>query len=339
MLWRGAAGDVGPSEIDWRLIVEVNERGEHVAIVVYDPEDIDAAYAELDARFMDVAARESSDPDVAAVTTPVADPVVPVAESSTPMLRIPSNAAIRLLNRIHERGTPGRTDGLLALVTEDFRFDDRKKEALENYRVTEVDAAGKLCAIVLFDADDRAAAHEELFERYVAMGADGMPQSSIEWLRGVNAHDLVRARGAMADDFVLDDYRRTGMGRLEGADTYIDALVALYELIPDARMDSLYTVAAERHGRVMVARTWGHNREGGEVESLRVVLVHHIGEKKRNVPLSAVINDALRAALAPRRQEASQFSMPTYGDARRRMRLTPAEVSEALEDDDVRSLR
>ena len=60
---------------------------------------------------------------------------------------------------------------------------------------------------------------------------------------------------------------------------------------------------------------------------------------KRNVPLSAIINDALRAALAPRRQEASQFSMPTYGNARRRLRLTPAEVSEALEDDDVRSLR
>lgn len=59
---------------------------------------------------------------------------------------------------------------------------------------------------------------------------------------------------------------------------------------------------------------------------------------KRNVPLSAVINDALRAALAPRRQEAPRFSMLTYGDAHRGMRLTPAEVSEALEDDDVRSL-
>ena len=51
MLWRGAAGDVGASETDKRLIVEVNDRGKHVAIAVYDPEDLDAAYAELDTRF------------------------------------------------------------------------------------------------------------------------------------------------------------------------------------------------------------------------------------------------------------------------------------------------
>jgi ketosteroid isomerase-like protein len=51
MLWRGAGGDVGPSEIEWRLIVEVNDRGEHIAIVVYDSDDLDAAHAELDARY------------------------------------------------------------------------------------------------------------------------------------------------------------------------------------------------------------------------------------------------------------------------------------------------
>lgn len=37
MFWRGAAGDVGPSEIEWRLIVEVNERGEHIAIAHAGP--------------------------------------------------------------------------------------------------------------------------------------------------------------------------------------------------------------------------------------------------------------------------------------------------------------
>lgn len=51
MVWRGADADIGESEIEWRLIIEVNASGEHVAIVSYDAGDVDAAYAELDARF------------------------------------------------------------------------------------------------------------------------------------------------------------------------------------------------------------------------------------------------------------------------------------------------
>ncbi len=51
MLWRGADGDIGPSEIDWLVIVEVDEHGDHTAVVVYDPDDLAAADAELDARY------------------------------------------------------------------------------------------------------------------------------------------------------------------------------------------------------------------------------------------------------------------------------------------------
>ncbi len=51
MLWRGEAGDIGPSEIDWLLIVEVDDRGNHLAVVAFDADSIDAAYAELDARW------------------------------------------------------------------------------------------------------------------------------------------------------------------------------------------------------------------------------------------------------------------------------------------------
>jgi hypothetical protein len=51
MLWRGAEGDIGPSEIDWILVVEVDDRGDHVAVVAFDPEDLAAAYREIDARW------------------------------------------------------------------------------------------------------------------------------------------------------------------------------------------------------------------------------------------------------------------------------------------------
>jgi hypothetical protein len=42
---------VGPSEHEFLGMIEVNERGEAVAGVLFDPDDLDAAYEELDARF------------------------------------------------------------------------------------------------------------------------------------------------------------------------------------------------------------------------------------------------------------------------------------------------
>ncbi len=145
----------------------------------------------------------------------------------------------------------------------------------EALRLAELDAAGKLRALVLFDAEDRAVAHTELFERYVASGADGMPRGVIEYLRGLNEHDLIRARTGLCDDFVLDDHRRTGLGRIDGADAYIASVAAAYGLAPDLRVDPLYTAATAAHGRVALARASGTNTEGGAFESLYTVLVRY----------------------------------------------------------------
>ena len=150
---------------------------------------------------------------------------------------------------------------------------------IENYRVTEVDAAGKLRTILLFDADDRVAAGEELFERYVASGAEGMPLGAIEFLRAWNEHDLVRSRRGLCDDFVLHDHRLAGMGRLAGPGAYFASVAALYQLVPDVRIDCLYHVAIANGGRVSVMRTSGVNTEGGEVESFFVLLALYREEK------------------------------------------------------------
>jgi class 3 adenylate cyclase len=49
--WKGADRDVGPSEVDLVDLLEVNAAGEQIASVFFDPDDLDAAYAELDARY------------------------------------------------------------------------------------------------------------------------------------------------------------------------------------------------------------------------------------------------------------------------------------------------
>jgi hypothetical protein len=51
MRWQGAAGDVGPSEVDWLLLALVDARGDHVLVISFEPTAQGAAYAELDARF------------------------------------------------------------------------------------------------------------------------------------------------------------------------------------------------------------------------------------------------------------------------------------------------
>jgi hypothetical protein len=51
LVYEFSGGDVGPSEIAFLILTEVDERGRIVAYVRWDMEDLDAAYAELDTRW------------------------------------------------------------------------------------------------------------------------------------------------------------------------------------------------------------------------------------------------------------------------------------------------
>ncbi len=144
--------------------------------------------------------------------------------------------------------------------------------AVDSLAVTEVDANGLFVACISFDPDDRAAASAELFERWVRSGAEGLPPETIELARAFNAHDLERMRALLPAEFYLDDRRRTGVGRIEGVDAYLASLAALWELSGDLRSDALYTVASADHGRLMVARWFGTNAEGGDFEAVFVTL-------------------------------------------------------------------
>jgi len=108
---------------------------------------------------------------------------------------------------------------------------------------------------VIFDGDQRALAQAELFERWVASGADATPPAAIEVARALNAHDLGRLQAALPADFLVDDHRRPGIGHVAGADAWLASVAALYELRADFRMDDLYQAAVAPHGRVAVGRS------------------------------------------------------------------------------------
>jgi hypothetical protein len=49
--WEGTDDLVGPSEIEYLLLIEVDGRGEHILVIMFDPDALDAAHAELDDRY------------------------------------------------------------------------------------------------------------------------------------------------------------------------------------------------------------------------------------------------------------------------------------------------
>src|SRR5262249_54172042 len=144
----------------------------------------------------------------------------------------------------------------------------------------EVDAEGRFVAQVVFDVDDRRAACVELVDRYSRHETGRWaPAASFEFRLALITHDLARCRAALPDDFVLDDHRRTGAGRIEGADEYIKWIAALFELASDAIIESLYEVATAPHGVLAIGHMFGTLAEGGAFESVFVQLVHWRGNQ------------------------------------------------------------
>ena len=109
---------------------------------------------------------------------------------------------------------------------------------IEHLRVAEVDEAGRLSAMILFDLDDERAAQREAWARWAAIDPVAAPWVELlaEFTEAWNVHDRTRVRACFADDFVLEDHRHAGIGRIEGAEAYVDSIVALWDLAPDQRL-------------------------------------------------------------------------------------------------------
>jgi class 3 adenylate cyclase len=138
----------------------------------------------------------------------------------------------------------------------------------------EVDTEGHLVAIIMFDADDRRAASMEMFERYARSDeARRLPAGLFEAIRAVNARDLDRLRAALPDDYLVNDRRRTGAGRLENADRFITSQAAEFELTSELTVEPLYIVAAEAHGLLAMTHSFGTLADGGAFELVFVLLV------------------------------------------------------------------
>jgi len=200
--------------------------------------------------------------------------------------------------------------------------------------VTEVDVAGRMVAVIVFDPDDRRAASREMLARYArGEGARSIPASAFELIGAMNDHDLGRCRAALGDDFVFHDHRRTGVGRIESVDAYVAWLGALFAQSPDAIVEPLYYIATEPHGFLAIGHTVGTNISGGPFESVFVQLVLNQGARIVGAELFELEDlDAARARFADLRSDPVRIPPNTACYVRDR-------VLRSFEADDWQTLR
>jgi ketosteroid isomerase-like protein len=161
------------------------------------------------------------------------------------------------------------------LMLERLRIAAPDGQTVEVLHLVEVDAQGRILAVILFDADDLRAASSEMVERY-ALSDEGrrIPPALGEFLRAYRDHDLARLRAMLPDDYVLDDHRRTGVGRLEGAEAQVAAVAEMFRLTPDAMLAPLYIIAVEERGLLAMMHLFGTLADGGAFETIFLALAH-----------------------------------------------------------------
>ena len=113
----------------------------------------------------------------------------------------------------------------------------------------------------------------------------GSRRRSSRFSRALTGHDLDRLRAVVPRDFVFDDHRRTGLGRLESAEDYLAAVAVLFEQSPDVLIEGLYVIAEERHGSLGVTHRFGTLAEGGTFESVFVQIALYRGDQLAGLEL------------------------------------------------------
>jgi hypothetical protein len=141
---------------------------------------------------------------------------------------------------------------------------------VEYLGVVETDEAGRITAMILFDLDDARAAQREAWARWTAIDPVAVPWVAVigAAVESFDAQDWKRLRTLFADDVIVDDHRRTGFGRIEGADAYLSTVAVLWDLAPDQRVElGWFWPAVERHGVITRGRRFGSLADGGAFES------------------------------------------------------------------------
>ena len=326
VVWIGTR-DGGAFESPFLWVVELDTAGRAQNLDFYDPHHLDAARARFEAlrpdplRIPPNAATRANDRWDAAMAAADWDALRALhgpsfqLEDRRRLIRMTIDREGAVGNARHLReGGWRRVDTLLATAGDRLALRrsvwttgaSSAASEVELLVVDEVDGEERYVRSVIFDPDDRAAASDELAERYARSTfppalADGV----VENIRARRNRDLTRIRASLPDDFYFDDQRRTGLGRIEGADAYLASVAAFFELSPDVvGGEPLYYLVEASYGALYVGHTFGTLTEGGEFESVFVVIVLYGSERLAGAELFELEDlDRARARFAELRPD------------------------------------
>jgi hypothetical protein len=301
--WLGTQ-EGGPFEAAWLTVSEHDVRGRVRRFDQYDLDQLDAALA----RYAELA--EAPHPlriPLNAATRASQRVAELVAAGDWPALRalatpdfsfddrrrralVRGDVELYVKNLEWVRSWQGRRvePELLATVGERVSLDriaytgDVEGSAFEGefLRLSEVDAEGRLCAVIHFDADGRSDAFGEAHARFAAGEAGTIGgQAPIAALHlAIARHDWEALRGCLAPDAVIHDHRPLRLGEL-GPDPWVESLRVQVELAPDVNAEAFRILAWNRHGRVHLMRVFGTLREGGPFENVFVTVFLTEGDR------------------------------------------------------------
>jgi tetratricopeptide (TPR) repeat protein/ketosteroid isomerase-like protein len=314
----------GPSESEWINVVEVDAGGRRIATVAFDPDDVDAAYAELDARWQAGEAQEH--PRSAAWVTTLEQRITErdwdgVADLCAPSLvahdhrlvgwgtlRGPAafvesmRAMVELSPDAHLRTTHVRTSARGHLVERTW-LGTRDGGAFESpyLSVAELDERGQAVRIDFYDPHHVDAA----LARFAELARAAPPTPRIENVATrfnertqtlLAARDLAGLTATLAPALRVSDRRR--LGRLElDRDQHVESLRFLLSF-PDCHV--VAETLATRGRRLALFRQVGRfsGRDAGPSELEHLLIIEVDGEGEHLTALVFFDLDALDAAHA-----------------------------------------
>jgi ketosteroid isomerase-like protein len=323
----GADLSSGPSEVEWLSVAEVNGAGAVVATVMFNPDDFEGAYAELDRRQRASAPRPSE--SLAAHAAP--NLATAAMDRAHAAFAARDWAALRGAWAANATFEDRRRHMLLSLDAERWLADvqenvgaspdasiERRLTCTSGERVAierrisrggsagglqgpyeietlwlfETDEDGLIVSAVLFDPSDWRAAEREAWARWLANDADAAPvmRPIFELTDAFNDHDRERLRAVLADDVVTHDHRLAGLGRFQGADRLVESLASEWALTPNVQQSSQFQVARGSHGAVGLSRLFGTSPEGGPFDDLLATVAVVAGGRIARLEVFEVAN-------------------------------------------------
>jgi len=179
---------------------------------------------------------------------------------------------------------------------------------MEYLVLIEIDVQDQLVCMLLFDADRAADAQREARTRWIAIepAVDRSVELSAHMAEAFNTRDGEKWRALCADNVCVDDRRRTGFGRVDGADAFTASSQALWELSSNVRAETgWFWHAVGVHGCVTVVRRHGTSNlslsddrpiTGGEFESEYLQLWVHANGRITHTEMFEMEDQALAIA-------------------------------------------